>query len=83
MADEEGKEVTGDGASGELLIRGPQIMKGYWRNEKATQESVDPEGWFSTGDVALYRSGRFWIIDRKKELIVSVPDIAHPCLQRG
>ena len=69
LIDEEEKEVIGEGAVGELYLRGPQIMKEYWRNEKATKDSKDAEGWFKTGDVALCKGDRFWIVDRKKELI--------------
>lgn len=45
-------------------------MKGYWKNEKATQETIDEEGWLHTGDVAYYDDDQFFfIIDRTKELI--------------
>ena len=66
LMDEGGNEVSGEGATGELLVRGPQITHQYWRNEKATAESIDQDGWFSTGDVALHKGTRFWIVDRKK-----------------
>jgi 4-coumarate--CoA ligase len=73
LVDEEGNEVTGDGARGELLLRGPQIMMGYWKREDATKEAIDSEGWFRSGDVALLEDGkqgqRWWIVDRMKELI--------------
>ncbi|KAK7598038.1 hypothetical protein V9T40_006273 [Parthenolecanium corni] len=56
--------------SGELLVRGPQVMKGYWKNDAATKETIDAEGWLHTGDVAYYDDdGYFFIIDRTKELI--------------
>ena len=66
---ENGTEVMGDGDPGELLVRGPQIMKEYWRNEKATSESKDEEGYFRTGDIAIRKGTMYWIVDRKKELI--------------
>ena len=69
LLDEDGKEVTGDGEPGELHLRGPQIMFGYWKNEQATQESKTRDGWLKTGDVAVTRNGKWWIVDRKKELI--------------
>lgn len=69
LVDDDGKEVTLDGEPGELWLRGPQIMLGYWRNEQATRESTTPDGWFKTGDVAVSRLNKWWIVDRKKELI--------------
>ncbi|XP_058448263.1 probable 4-coumarate--CoA ligase 1 isoform X2 [Malaya genurostris] len=56
--------------TGELLLRGPQIMKGYLNNEQATRETLDSNGWLHTGDVAYYdQDGFFYIVDRTKELI--------------
>ncbi|KAK2745557.1 hypothetical protein FQN57_003682 [Myotisia sp. PD_48] len=68
MLDDDGNEVP-DGEPGEMFIRGPQICVGYWRNEEATKDSISPDGWLKTGDVAIVRNGWFWIVDRKKELI--------------
>ena len=52
---------------GELWIRAPNVMKGYWRNEKATKETLTPDGWLRTGDVAYVNDeGFFYIVDRKK-----------------
>ncbi|KAJ8719693.1 hypothetical protein PYW08_011868 [Mythimna loreyi] len=63
-------EMLGPHKSGELWLRGPQVMKGYWKNEKATKETVDSEGWLHTGDVAYYdEEFYFYIVDRTKELI--------------
>ncbi|KAI8614652.1 hypothetical protein BC830DRAFT_1126438 [Chytriomyces sp. MP71] len=57
-------------APGELWLRGPNIMKGYHNNASATAESIDAEGWFRTGDVAVVdEHGLFRIVDRLKELI--------------
>lgn len=56
--------------SGELHVKGPQIMKGYLNNNPATRETLDEEGWLHTGDVAYYdQDGYFYIVDRTKELI--------------
>lgn len=68
LVDDNGNEVTNDGEAGELWLRGPQIMLRYWRNEEATRESLC-DGWFKTGDVAVTKGGKWWIVDRKKELI--------------
>ncbi|KAL4715834.1 hypothetical protein ACJJTC_006413 [Scirpophaga incertulas] len=63
-------EALGPHQSGELWIRGPQVMKGYWNNEVATKETVDSDGWLHTGDVAYYDEDHyFYIVDRTKELI--------------
>ncbi|XP_075233966.1 uncharacterized protein LOC142331766 [Lycorma delicatula] len=56
--------------SGELWVKGPQVMAGYLKNEKATKETIDEDGWLHTGDVAYYdEDGYFYIVDRTKELI--------------
>ena len=59
------------GESGELLIKGPQIMKGYWKRPDATAEALT-DGWLHTGDIAqMDEDGYFYIVDRKKDLIIS------------
>lgn len=69
IIDYETGQPLGPGESGELVIKGPQVMKGYWRNEKATNE-VLKDGWFYTGDIGHYNpEGFFYITDRRKELI--------------
>lgn len=60
----------GPNQSGELLIRGPQIMKGYHKNPESTKKSIIKDGWLRTGDIAHYDDdGHFFITDRLKELI--------------
>lgn len=59
------------GEVGELCIRGPQVMKGYWQRPEATAEVLDADGWLHTGDIALMtEDGYFKIVDRKKDMIL-------------
>ncbi len=57
-------------AGGELLARGPSIMKGYWKNPEASAKSLDREGWLHTGDLAEIRDGRIFIRGRLKDVLV-------------
>lgn len=65
LLDDDGNEVP-EGQPGELHVRGPNICLGYWRNPDATKESILPDGWLKSGDVAIVKNGWFWIVDRKK-----------------
>ena len=59
------------GERGELCIKGPQIMKGYWHKPEATAEVLDAEGWFKSGDIAVIDPDGFVrIVDRKKDMII-------------
>jgi long-chain acyl-CoA synthetase len=59
------------GDTGELLVRGPQVMKGYWKRPEATAETLT-DGWLHTGDIAkMDEDGYFYIVDRKKDMIIS------------
>ncbi len=70
---EDGKyEHVPAGEEGELVIRGPQVMKGYWKRPEETAASITEEGWFHTGDIArMDEDGCFYIVDRKKDLIIA------------
>jgi len=56
---------------GELLVKGPMLMQGYWQNPEATAEVIDAQGWLHTGDIVeVDEDGYFTIVDRKKEIMV-------------
>jgi long-chain acyl-CoA synthetase len=70
VVDDEGNEVA-QGEPGEIVIRGHNVMKGYWNRPDATEESISSDGWFATGDMATVdEDGYFFIVDRKKDLII-------------
>jgi len=70
VLDDEGKVEAPQGERGEIWVRGPNVMKGYWNKPAATKETFGPGGWLKTGDVAYVdKEGNFFIVDRKKELI--------------
>jgi long-chain acyl-CoA synthetase len=69
LVDDDGKDVD-VGEVGEIAIRGENVMKGYWGREDATKEAI-PDGWFLSGDMAKQdEDGYFFIVDRKKDLII-------------
>jgi len=59
------------GEDGELLVRGPTVFKGYYRNELATREAIDTDGWLHTGDVAQMVGAEIRIVDRKKDIMIT------------
>ncbi|MDA8363118.1 MAG: long-chain fatty acid--CoA ligase [Gammaproteobacteria bacterium] len=69
-----GRPVTGIEArtldNGELVVRGPAVMLGYWNNTAATSAVIDGDGWLHTGDIARIEGGRIYIVGRAKEIIV-------------
>lgn len=74
LVDDDGKEVA-DGERGELLIRGPNVMKGYWKKPDATKDTMTEDGWLKTGDIAIYHSdGCLSIVDRKKVCVARIAE---------
>lgn len=72
--DDEGKyQILEEiGAEGELRVKGPQVMKGYWGRDDETAKTLTPDGWLHTGDIAkMDEDGYFYIVDRKKDLIIA------------
>lgn len=67
------------GEVGELLVRGPQLMRGYWGRPAESAEVLTPDGWLRTGDVArMTADGYFQVIERKKEMIIAGPYNIYP-----
>ncbi len=76
LVDSHGNQVpkndVGGRDIGELCLRGPHVCRGYWNNPTATNQALDPEGWFHTGDLARCdEDGFFYIAGRSKDMIIS------------
>ena len=70
VKDEDGRQLP-TGEVGELCIKGPQVMKGYWQRPEETANVIDADGWLHTGDMAkMDEKGYFYIVDRKKDMIL-------------
>jgi long-chain acyl-CoA synthetase len=70
VIDDEGKSLP-NGQAGELIVRGPQVMQGYWKKPQETADSLSPDGWFKTGDIAVIQDdGYVRIVDRLKDMIL-------------
>lgn len=73
------KDKVPQGEVGELAIRGPGIMVCYYKNEKATKESLSEDGWLWTGDMAkIDEDGFIWLVDRKKDVIITGGENLYP-----
>ena len=78
IVDDRGEEVA-RGETGELVVRGPNVMKGYWRRPAETADVLSDDGWLRTGDLACCgEDGRYEIVGRAKELIISEGYNIHP-----
>jgi fatty-acyl-CoA synthase len=77
VVDDVGNEV-GDGAQGELVLRGPVCMKGYWNNAQATAATIR-DGWLHTGDIVMRDAqGYYYVVDRKKDMYISGAENVYP-----
>jgi len=78
VVDEEGDEVSPN-TTGELLMRGPVVTPGYWRKPEATDEAIDEDGWFHTGDlVTVDAEGYFYVVGRKHDMFISGGENVYP-----
>lgn len=78
IVDRESGADLADNEVGEIWIKGPQVMKGYWRNEQATSDSINDEGWFKSGDAGYLIDGYLYIHDRVKDMIISGGENIYP-----
>ncbi len=77
VVDDEGRDAP-PGAPGEIVIKGDQVLSGYWRNPEATQSSF-VDGWFKSGDVGVWdEDGYLYIVDRKKDMILTGGENVYP-----
>ncbi len=75
--DDEGKRLA-DGVDGNICVRGPNVMLGYWRNEEATREAFFDDGWFRTGDIGQFRDGLLFLASRKRDMIIRGGENIYP-----
>jgi long-chain acyl-CoA synthetase len=78
IVDPETGEECPEGGVGEVLIRAPSVMVGYWNRPDATAEAIEPDGWFHSGDAGYLREGRLYLHDRIKDMIVSGAENVYP-----
>lgn len=78
IVDSETGQEMAEGEVGEIWLRGPQIMRGYWKNDEATQESITEDGWFKSGDAGYVIDGFVYIHDRVKDMIISGGENIYP-----
>jgi fatty-acyl-CoA synthase len=79
LEDAEGGAITEPDARGEICVRGPNVMKGYWNRPEATAAAIDAEGWFHTGDVGYLDSDGFlFVADRIKDMVITGGENVYP-----
>src|SRR5579875_3118906 len=78
LVDAENNPVA-PGERGEICVRGPQVMAGYWRNPQATDEVIDAEGWFHSGDIGQAdEDGYVYVVDRLKDMVITGGENVYP-----
>ena len=71
LLDDDGHEVTAQGQAGEIAIKGPQVMAGYWQRPDETAKTMTEDGYFKSGDIGIVdERGYFKIVDRKKDMVL-------------
>jgi fatty-acyl-CoA synthase len=79
VVDADSREIRTPKEKGEIITRGPHIMKGYWNNPEATAAAIDSEGWFHTGDIGyLDEDGFLFIADRLKDMVITGGENVYP-----
>ncbi|HZJ28217.1 MAG TPA: class I adenylate-forming enzyme family protein [Acidimicrobiia bacterium] len=77
VRDADGRALA-DGAEGEICVRGPMVMPGYWRRPDASAEVLAPVGWLRTGDIGRMEGGRLYLASRKRDLILRGGENVYP-----
>ncbi|MEZ4287845.1 MAG: class I adenylate-forming enzyme family protein [Polyangiales bacterium] len=77
IRDENGERVENE-VEGDIYVRGPLVMQGYWRNIEATRASIDENGWLKTGDLGSLRDGRLFLASRRTDLIIRGGENIYP-----
>jgi long-chain acyl-CoA synthetase len=75
--DDEGRRLA-DGEDGNICVRGPNVMLGYWRNPDATKEAFFDDGWLRTGDIGQMREGLLFLASRKRDMIIRGGENIYP-----
>ena len=79
VVEADGRDVGAPRVNGEVIIGGPNVMKGYWSHPEATRAAIDSEGWFHTGDIGyLDEDGFLYIADRLKDMVISGGENVYP-----
>lgn len=72
------------GEKGEVCVRAPNVMRGYWNRPEATREAIDPEGWFHTGDIGYFdEEGFLFLCDRVKDMVITGGENVYPAEVEG